>query len=212
MHIHKFYCRPPADYLTKQPPKLLPKLVSKKAKVDQATAVEGGHCFECECASLCSSSRTGVRWMALTKAEVGLSTSLGITVTRQATGKKKMGSCSPVLSKPDMKGPIYKRGSCIGGKQLIVKVIPDPRYFTGLSRHCFPLSSLSVRQRLDSGIAFTLHYTYDFFGQFHTLGLFDGTPCGAKQAHINLPFVWIFRYSCLWHGDSSWCAWAPQIS
>lgn len=127
--------------------------------------------------------------MALTKAEVGLSTSLGITVTRQATGKKKMGSCSPVLSKPDMKGPIYKRGSCIGGKQLIVKVIPDPRYFTGLSRHCFPLSSLSVRQRLDSGIAFTLHYTYDFFGQFHTLGLFDGTPCGAKQAHINLPFV-----------------------
>lgn len=98
--------------------------------------------------------------MALTKAEVGLSTSLGITVTRQATGKKKMDSCSPVLSKPDMKGPIYKRGTCIGGKQLIVKVIPDPRYFTGLSRHCFPLSSLSFRQKLDSGIAFTLHYTY----------------------------------------------------
>lgn len=43
-------------------------------------------------------------------------------------------------------------------------------------------------------------------------GLFDGTPCGAKQAHINLHFVWIFSYSCLWHGDSSWCAWAPQIS
>lgn len=43
-------------------------------------------------------------------------------------------------------------------------------------------------------------------------GLFDGTPCGAKPAHINLHFVWIFRYSCLWHGDSSWCAWAPQIS
>lgn len=44
------------------------------------------------------------------------------------------------------------------------------------------------------------------------LGLFEGAAQGAKQIHINLHFVWIFRYSCLWHRDSSWCAWAPQIS
>lgn len=61
MHIQRFYCHSPADDLTKHPLKLAPRHNPKKGKVDQATAVEGSHCFQWECVSLCSSSPTGVR-------------------------------------------------------------------------------------------------------------------------------------------------------
>lgn len=83
-----------------------------------------------------------------------------------------------------------------------------------LSPHCFPLSSvlLSFRQRLGFRDCIHTASTPMTFWAVSHFGLLDGTPCGAKQAHINLSVVWIFRYSCLWHGDSSWCAWAPQIS
>lgn len=54
MHIHLFCCHWPADYLTKHPLKLPPKHISKRAEVSGATAVDRGHCFQCERVSLIS--------------------------------------------------------------------------------------------------------------------------------------------------------------
>lgn len=93
--------------------------------------------------------------------------------------------------------------------------------FMGLTPHCSPLScpSPSGGGWIQGLWEFSIHAAVDvvllhlwLLWAVSHFGLFYGTPCGAKQAHINLHFVWIFRYSCLWHGDSSWCAWAPQIS
>lgn len=116
-----------------------------------------------------------------------------------------MGSCSH----PDLKGPIYKQRSCIGDKQLLLSLSSIHIFFTRLPPKPLPLiPQAEVRTR---DFTHTTPHLWHLSAVSH-FGLFDGTPCGAKQAHINLPLVWIFRYSCLWHGDSSWCAWAPQIS
>lgn len=76
--------------------------------------------------------------------------------------------------------------------------------------------SLPLRQRLHSGWVFIIYLavdvnTYNFFGQFPTLVRLMAHHVGAKQTHFNLHFVWIFRYSCLRQGDSSWCSWASHI-
>lgn len=65
--------------------------------------------------------------------------------------------------------------------------------------------------RLPSTLHSRCFDTSDDLASFTLRACLTGTPCGAKQADINLPFVWIFRYSCLRHADSSWWARAPQI-
>lgn len=121
---------------------------------------------------------------------------------------QKMGSCSLVPSHPDMKGPIYKQRSCIGDKQLLLS-LSSIHIFYETPPNRFPWSP-QAEVRIRDCTHPTPHLWH--LSAVSHFGLFDGTPCGAKQAHINLPLVWIFRYSCLRHGDSSWCAWAPQIS
>lgn len=108
-----------------------------------------------------------------------------VTVTGQNSFKKKKGSCSQSILKKQ--NDLYR-----WLKSLQLPAWP-PRGHYILSRPLFFLFFLT------------------FWGIYTLLSCLMAS-CGAKQVQINLPFLWIFRYSCLWHADSSWCSWAPQIS
>lgn len=60
-------------------------------------------------------------------------------------------------------------------------------------------------------LLFFFFLNFTFWG-FSTLWPAWWNHVGPNNLTLNLPFVWIFTSSCLWHADSSWCSWAPQIS
>lgn len=172
MHIHGFYCRPPADYLTKQPPKLFLKLVSKRA--DGAVAANGGHCFqwESECARLSRRSLSGVRWMALTK--VGTSLSWAVTgpvkKKRRKTQNKTMGSSHSQTWRDNM---IAQLG--------VVSAVNSSLLSSSLIRILLSPLIASLHPSPDSRFALTLPPHLRLLGQFDTLACLTAHHVGPNK-------------------------------